>query len=68
MSLWMATTPGYLWLMKIAKLATLASIGAAVNIIIMVAMGITLFHEHLSTREIVGVVLALAAIAMFAKC
>lgn len=67
MGLWMMTTPGYLWLMKIAKLATLASIGAAVNIIVMVVMGITIFHEHLTTREIIGVVLAIAAIAMFYK-
>jgi EamA domain-containing membrane protein RarD len=67
MGLWISTTPGYLWLMKIAKLATLASIGAAVNIITMVAMGIFLFHEHLTTREVIGVVLAIAAIAMFYK-
>lgn len=67
MGLWMLTTPGYLWLMKIAKLATLASIGAAVNIIVMVVMGIVIFHEHVTTREVIGIILAIAAIAMFYK-
>lgn len=65
--LWVLTTPGYLWLMKNAKLATLASLGAAVNILTLVIMGITIFHEQLTTREIIGVVLAIAAIAMFCK-
>lgn len=67
MGLWMSTTPGYLWLMKVAKLATLASIGAAVNIIVMVVMGVVIFHEHVTTREVIGIILAIAAIAMFYK-
>lgn len=66
-ALYTATTPGYLWLMKFTKLAILASMGAAVNIIVVVTMGVMIFHEQLTTREILGVVLAVVAVAMFYK-
>ena len=61
------TVPGWLWMLRLAKLATLASIGAAMNIMILVAMGVFVFHEHLTTREVIGIFLAIAAVAMFYK-
>lgn len=62
---YLITVPGWVWLLKFAKLATLASLGAALNIMMLVAMGVFIFHEHLSTREVVGVLLAIAAVVMF---
>lgn len=65
--LYVITIPGWLWMLKMAKLATLASAGAAMQSAILVTIGVVVFHEQLTTREIIGICLAIAAIAMFYK-
>lgn len=61
------TIPGYLWLMRMAKLSTLASVGSALQLVVLVLLGVFVFNERLSVREMIGVFLAIAAIAMFYK-
>ncbi len=60
------TIPGWLWVLKMGKLATLASIGAAMQAVILVMVGVLMFNEHLTTREIIGIFFAIAALVMFA--
>ena len=64
---YVVTIPAWIWLLKLNKLAVMISVGAAANIIIMTLIGIFIFRENLTIREVVGVGFAIAAIAMFAK-
>lgn len=64
---YVVTIPLWLWTLRQAKLATLVSIGAAAQVLILALIGVVIFKEHMTTREICGLVLAVLAVAMFYK-
>ena len=61
------TVPVWLWILKHGKFATLISMGTAIQLVVLTLMGFFFFKESLSTREMIGVGLAVLAVLMFYK-
>lgn len=63
---YLATAIGWMLLMRDWKLATVGVWYSIANVLVMSAMGYLLFGERLSVRELVGIALAVGALALMA--
>ena len=63
-SLYMATALGFLYAMRHMNLAAIGVWYAMLTILVMAALGVIVFRESLTPREIAGVVMALGAVVL----
>ena len=59
-----STAFGWLFVMRYLKLATISVVYSISMIVLLALIGALFFDERLSTREVVGVVLAIAALVL----
>jgi drug/metabolite transporter (DMT)-like permease len=59
-----STAFGWLFVMRYLKLATISVVYSISMIVLLAAIGATFFGEKLSTAEVVGLILAIAALVL----
>jgi drug/metabolite transporter (DMT)-like permease len=65
--LYSSTTFGAIYVMRYLSFATLGVVYSAATILLLTLVGIVFLHESLRWQEVLGVVLALAAIGLLAR-
>lgn len=58
---------GWFYTMKHIKLSSLGVIYSLTTVLLLVAVGVFYFHEHLNTREIIGVTLAILSVCLLSR-
>ncbi|MBY0522319.1 MAG: hypothetical protein K2R98_02925 [Gemmataceae bacterium] len=62
-----STAFGWLFVMRYLKLATISTVYSVSIILMLTALGVAVFDEKLNVGEIVGIVLALASLALLVR-
>ena len=67
MAFYLSTAVGFLYAMRHSNLATIGVWYAMLTILMMAALGVVVFKESLTTREMLGVLLALGAVGLMGE-
>ena len=62
-----ATAVGWFYVLRHVKLSSVGVIYALASVLILVAVGVTFFHERLSLTEVIGVVAAIVAVVLLSR-
>lgn len=66
-ALYASTAFGWVFVMKHLKLATISIVYSVSMILLLTTIGVVLFQESLNSYEIVGILLAIAALALLTR-
>jgi small multidrug resistance pump len=62
-----STAFGWLFAMRHLKLATISTVYSVSIILLLTTLGVVFFHERLGAMEVLGIVLALAALVLLVR-
>jgi small multidrug resistance pump len=62
-----STAFGWLFAMRHLKLATISALYSVCIILLLTGLGVVVFHERPSVSEVIGIVFALAAVALLVR-
>ncbi|MGO8971727.1 MAG: hypothetical protein ACLQDQ_19390 [Myxococcaceae bacterium] len=62
-----STAFGWLFAMRHMRLATISTVYSLSIILLLTTLGVVVFNEHLRPSEVLGIVLALAALALLVR-
>lgn len=62
-----STAFGWFYVMKHIKLSSLGVIYALTSVLLLVAVGVFVFHEKLNVYEIIGIITAIASVILLSR-
>jgi small multidrug resistance pump len=67
LSIYSSTAFGWLFAMRHLKLATLSTVYSVSIVLLLTTLGVVFFNERLTTREVLGIALALGSLVLLVR-